>query len=187
MRTQASAIMVRGMKKKKVTGKLPTGIVGNLKDAGGKISHKQLVKALVALSLVPFLLFSLVPLMGATVLPSALQDQLLLVVYSASVLAFIGGTFWHKSLQLECRWLSAFSAIPLIAPLGIICIIFYQPVPSWVVFGWMALIFVLCLGMDWQLLKRGELENWLFSLRIIKTAIVLVSLLLASLAPVLNS
>lgn len=92
-----------------------------------------------------------------------------------------------KALETECRWLTAFSVIPLAAPLLIIGITFYEPVPSWLVFGWMGLIFVLCYVMDHQLHKRGDLEDWIFRLRTIKTGIILVSLLFASLAPIINS
>lgn len=175
------------MKKKKITPKIPAGLKANVKNVAADFTHEHLVKTLVALSLIPYLLLSLIPLVGGTVLPNALQDQLLLVVYSALLLAFTGGTYWYKALEIECRWLTAFSIIPLIAPLGVIGIIFYVPVPSWVVFGWMGLIFVLCLFMDWQLLKRKEEELWIFQIRLIKTVIILVSLFLASLAPVINS
>lgn len=148
-----------------------------------KMTTKQQIWTYGLLGTVPFLILGFAPWFGG-LMPQPVQDQLLMVVYSAIVLSFLGGTYWRHAIAKPRAWLLSFAILVSIAPFLSILLTFFMPVKADFIFAWMGLWFLIALGAEWQLWQWKMQNEDYFRLRTAATIVVIVSLLAAGMAPV---
>lgn len=148
-----------------------------------KMTTKQQVWIYSGLGTLPFLILGFAPWFGG-LMPQPVQDQLLVVVYSAVILSFLGGSYWRHAIAKPRPWLLSFSMLVSIAPFLSILLTFFTPVKADYIFAWMGLWFLIALGADWQLWQwKLQTEDY-FRTRAVATIVVIVSLLAAGLSPI---